>query len=271
MSRTDAAHERPIATVNETIRSPRYHQVYSTLRGWIFDGTFQPGSKLPPESDLCEEFGVSRITSRKAIDLLVQENLIIRVQGKGTYVVDDLGDAPNIGDMEQLIRKTEKLAKKSKVDRIEIKQVTGDEEICRDLQISKGSPVIEYSFVRLSDGKPTGYRVSYIPVARELDITAKDLRTHQMLTVLENKGVRISGAHQLLGACLADGHKAAMLDTTVGAPLVRIRLVTIDQDAKPVERSTAYYLAERYEHHIYLTRGRAPGDDSEPDLKNGAL
>jgi len=110
MARPDAYAERPIVTVNETIRSPRYHQVYSVLRGWIFDGTFPPGAKLPPESDLCEQFGVSRITSRKAIDLLVQENLIIRVQGKGTYVVDDLGDAPNIGDMEQLIRKTERLA-----------------------------------------------------------------------------------------------------------------------------------------------------------------
>jgi GntR family transcriptional regulator len=265
MPKADVLPERTV--VNETIRSPRYHQVYSILRNWIFDGTYPPGAKLPPESDLCDEFGVSRITSRKAIDLLVQENLIIRIQGKGTYVVEDLGDAPNIGDMEQLIRKTEKLAKKSKVDRIEIQDVIGDEEICKDLQIPKGSPLTEISFVRLSDGKPTGYRVSYIPKDRNLEITAKDLRTHQMLTLLEKKGVRIVGAHQLLGACLADPHKAAMLDTTVGAPLVRIRLVSIDGDARPVERSTAYYLADRYEHHVYLRR-HSPDDG---DLNTGTL
>ncbi|MBL8644698.1 MAG: GntR family transcriptional regulator [Rhodospirillaceae bacterium] len=271
MTKIETISERPSMMVNETIRSPRYHQVYSILRGWIFDGTYQPGAKLPPESDLCEEFGVSRITSRKAIDLLVQENLIVRVQGKGTYVVDDLGDAPNIGDMEQLIRKTEKLSKKSKVERIEIKQVAGDEEICRDLQIPKGSAVTEVSFVRFMDGKPTGYRVSYLPADRGLEITAKDLRSHQMFKILEGKGVHLSGAHQLLGACLADAHKAALLNTTVGAPLVRIRLVTFDEDAKPVERSTAYYLAERYEHHVYLKRGTGKEEESDGDLKVGAF
>jgi GntR family transcriptional regulator len=263
MARSDTLNERPPAKVNETIRSPRYHQVYSVLRGWIFDGTFPPGSKLPAESELCDEFGVSRITSRKAIDLLVQENLIIRIQGKGTYVVDDLGDAPNIGDMEQLIRKTEKLAKKSRVDRIEIKEIVGDEEICKDLQIPKGSSVVEIAFVRLTDGKPSGYRISYIPAERGLEITAKDIRTHGMLTLLEKKGVRIAGVHQLLGACLADPHKAGLLDTTVGAPLVRIRLVSIDADARPVERSTAYYLAERYEHHVYLRRDMDGAPDGE--------
>ncbi|MBL8629302.1 MAG: GntR family transcriptional regulator [Rhodospirillaceae bacterium] len=269
MTKAETLSERPSGMVSETIRSPRYHQVYSILRGWIFDGTYQPGEKLPPESDLCEEFGVSRITSRKAIDLLVQENLIVRVQGKGTYVVDDLGDAPNIGDMEQLIRKTEKLSKKSKVEKIEIKTVTGDDEVCKDLQLAKGSQVIEVSFVRFMDGKPTGYRVSYLPAERNIDITAKDLRTHQMFKILESKGIQLSGAHQLLGACLADAHKAAMLGTTIGAPLVRIRLVTFDEDAKPVERSTAYYLAERYEHHVYLTRsGNA---DNEIDLKTGLM
>jgi GntR family transcriptional regulator len=251
--------------VNESIRSPRYHQVYSILRGWIFDGTYRPGSKLPPEAELCEKFGVSRITSHKAIDLLVQENLLIRIQGKGTYVAEDLAHAPNIGDMEQLIRKTEKLAKKSKVDRIQIRNVTADEETARDLQIPKGAQVQEVSYVRFNDGKPSGYRVGYIPIERSIDVTVRDLRNHQMLTILEQKGVRISGAHQLLGACLADSHKAAMLDTTVGAPLVRIRLVVIDEEGKPVERSTAYYLADRYEHHVYLMR-RASGSDLSGEI-----
>jgi GntR family transcriptional regulator len=240
--------------VDESIKAPRYHQVYSTLRGWIFDGTCPPGSKLPPESELCDTFGVSRITSRKAIDLLVQEKLLIRIQGKGTYVVDDLAKAPNIGDIEQLIRKTEKLAKRSKLDRIEIQEVVGDDETCKDLNLSKGSKVTRISYVRLLDGQPVGYRISFLPAERGIDITAKDLRAHQMLTILEQKGVKISGADQLLGACLADSHKASMLNTTVGAPLVRIRMVIFDSATRPVERSTAYYLADNYEHHTYLMR-----------------
>src|SRR3546814_11933994 len=69
--------------VRDSIKALRYHQVYSILRGWIFDGTYPAGAKLPPEGELCERLGVSRITSRKALDLLVSEGLVRRVQGKG--------------------------------------------------------------------------------------------------------------------------------------------------------------------------------------------
>lgn len=240
--------------VNDSIRALRYHQVYSVIRGWIFDGTYPPGSKLPAEGELCEKFGVSRITSRKAIDLLVAEGLLTRVQGKGTYVAEDIGAAPNIGDMDQLIRKTSRLAKKTKVTDVRIREVTADDEICRDLNVRKGSTLRELSFVRTMEGKPTGYRVSYMPLDIASEITEGEIRSEPMLTILENHGVRVAGARQLIGACLADPQKAMLLNTTVGAPLVRIRLIVLDEDARPVERSTAYYLADRYEHHVYLTR-----------------
>lgn len=245
---------QPSRAIDVNIKAPRYHQVYSAIRGWIFDATYPPGAQLPPESELCRVFGVSRITSRKAIDLLVQEGLLHRVQGKGTFVSDDLGSAPNIGDMEQLIRKTQRLAKKSRVGNIEIKEVAGDEETCRDLKVPTGSRLKAISYVRYMEDKPIGCRFSYIPVDRGIEITPKDLKHRQMLAVLEEKGVKISGVHQLLGACLADPLKASLLQTTVGAPLVRIRLIVLDDSARPVERSTAFYLADRYEHHVFLTR-----------------
>jgi GntR family transcriptional regulator len=240
--------------VRESIKALRYHQVYSMIRGWIFDGTYPPGSKLPPEGELCKEFGVSRITSRKAIDLLVMEGLLSRVQGKGTYVAQDLGSAPNIGDMEQLMRKTARLAKKSRIDEVKVREVVADEETARDLKLRKGAKVREFSFVRQVEGRPTGYRISYVPMDVAPQIVPDELKTQQMLTVLEKHGVEVAGANQLIGATLADTQKAMLLDTTVGAPLVRIRLITIDADGRPVERSTAFYLADRYEHHVYLTR-----------------
>lgn len=240
--------------VNDSIKALRYHQVYSTIRGWIFDGTYPAGSRLPAESELCEKFGVSRITSRKAIDLLVQEGLLKRIQGKGTYVTEDLARAPNIGDMEQLIRKTARLAKKSRAEDIQIREVVADEEICRDLKLRKGSKVREISFVRHMEGKAIGYRVSYHPLDLPFEIEPSELRSQQMLTVFEQHGVTPAAAHQLIGASLADTHKAQVLNTTVGAPLVRIRLIVLNEEGRPIERSTAFYLADRYEHHVYLTR-----------------
>ncbi|MCC5863383.1 MAG: GntR family transcriptional regulator, partial [Gammaproteobacteria bacterium] len=59
--------------IDEKLRSPRYIQAYSMLRDWIYQGAYPPGAKLPPEGELCKTFGVSRITIRKAIDMLVDE------------------------------------------------------------------------------------------------------------------------------------------------------------------------------------------------------
>lgn len=241
-------------SVRDSIKALRYHQVYSILRGWIFDGTYPAGSKLPPEGELCERLGVSRITSRKALDLLVSEGLVVRVQGKGTFVTSESNAAPTVGDMDQLIHRVTRASARSKVIDVQIREVVGSPEICRDLAVRKGSKVREISFVRTFDGKPTGYRQSFLPLDVAPGITAEEVRRKPMLQVFEDHGVTITAADTLVGACLADTRKAMILDTTVGVPLVRIRLVLFDDQKRRIERSTRYYLADYYEHHLYLTR-----------------
>lgn len=249
--------------VRDSIKALRYHQVYSLLRGWIFDGTYGAGAKLPPEGELCERLGVSRITSRKALDMLVSEGLVTRVQGKGTYVAKDLPGMPSVGDMGHLIRKVTRLTARSKVVDIRIREVDADAETARDLHLKTGAKVREITFVRTVEGRPTGYRHSFMPLDVAPDITEDEIRTKPMLMVLENNGIDISAADQLIGASLADTQKAMLLDTTVGEPLVRIRLVLYDKDKRPIERSTRYYLADRYEHRIYLTRKDGMSDSNQ--------
>lgn len=243
----------------ESIKPPRYQAVYSALRGWIMDGTYPPGSRLPSESTLCETLGVSKVTTTKALNLLVQEKLLIRIQGKGTFVVDDVALAIGVGDMNQLMRRTERLYHHSKVGHVEIRTVVADEQVCTDLQIDPGSEVQEVSYVRFIEGAPVGYRISYVPLKPELKVSEADVSGLPLYLMLEKRGIPVSGAHHIVGACLADTHKAALLNIVVGAPLVRIRLIVLDQHDVPIERSTAYYLADRYEHHVYLARHH--GDD----------
>lgn len=253
----------------DTIRPPRYQAVYSALRGWILDGTYPPGSRLPSESVLCETLGVSKVTTTKALNLLVQEKLLVRIQGKGTFVVEDLGLATNVGDMDQLVRRIERLYRNSTIEQVEIRSVVADDDVCADLKVEPGSKVQEIAYVRLIDGRPVGYRISHVPIKAQLMISEADVTGRPLYLVLEKRGVPIAGAHHAVGASLADAHKATLLGTVVGAPLVRIRLVVLDENNEPIERSLAYYLADRYEHHVYLARhGRsAPlsaGDDPRP-------
>ena len=67
---------------------PMYQQIARVIRERIKDGTYQANRPVPSESDICEEFNVSRRTARSAYVLLTKEGLIIRVPGKGTYAAD---------------------------------------------------------------------------------------------------------------------------------------------------------------------------------------
>jgi DNA-binding GntR family transcriptional regulator len=75
-----------------------------------------------------------------------------------------------------------------------------------------------------------------------------------MLNLLERKGVDIASCDQVIGATLADARLATLLDTSVGAALVHIRLVVFDGRRRPVERLVAWYRGDHYRHHVHLTR-----------------
>ncbi len=238
----------------DSISAHRYYQVYTLLREWIYDGVYPPGGRLPSEAKLCRTFAVSRITVRRAIDLLVRENLVRTIQGKGTFVVDDLADAYALGDMDQLIRKVERLGRRSKVVEATVEEVTGSDATCADLKIPKGSRVQRASHVRILDGEAVGYIVTFVPSALNIRFSLEELNTNPMLTLLERKGWQISGADELVGATLADARIAAKLNIRIGAPVLRIRLVVFDVSNRPVERMIAYYRADRYHHHTVLGR-----------------
>lgn len=240
--------------MNDALRSPRYIQVYSAVRDWICQGNYKPGQRLPTEVELCALFAVSRITTRKAVDMLVDEELVNRQPGRGTFVVEDLADAPVLGDMEQLLRKVERLGKNTRVARAEVQELEADAETRVDLRLPAGARVQRASHVRLLNQQPIGYVVTYIPASLEVRFDLKELNESPMLTLLERKGVDIASGDQVITATLADGRLAGLLGTTVGAPLVHIRLMVFDSRRRPVERLVAWYRADHYQHHVHLTR-----------------
>lgn len=240
--------------VDRAIHSPRYVQVYLAVRDWIYQGTYRPGSRLPTEEELGQIFRVSRITTRKAVAMLVDEGLVVRYPGRGTFVVEDLADAPVIGDMDQLLRKVERLGRTSRVAQAEVSQVEADAETQKDLDLPSGSRVQKASHLRLSNRQPVGFVVTYVPADLDIRFDLNELNESPMLTLLERKGVDIASADQVIGATLADARLASLLGTNVGAPLVHIRLVVFDARRRPVERLVAWYRADHYHHHVHLTR-----------------
>jgi GntR family transcriptional regulator len=104
------------------------------------------------------------------------------------------------------------------------------------------------------DDKPIGYVNTDIPSSLRFRFKLSELNESPMLTLLERKGVDIAYADQIISATLADARLASLLNVTVGAPLIQIRLVVFNSSRRPVERMLAWYRADHYHHHVRLTR-----------------
>lgn len=243
-----------IARISDDIRVPRYQQVCSALRQWIAQGHYPPQSRLEPEKELCEMFGVSRITVRKALQMLAAEGLVKSVQGKGTFVQVDPRASLVQADMSQRINRARQLAKNSRVVKLTIEDSEASAEVCDDLKLPAGSNVLKVSYVRVLRDMNIGYVESFCPQDLELEFCAADFANNTLLTVLEDKGIPLSGIDHLVGATLADTQLATRLNVDVGAPLVRVRMVMLDLAHKPVQKVVAWFRADQYEHHLFLAR-----------------
>lgn len=241
-----------MTTIDEAVRLPRYVQAYTALKGWILQGAYAPGARLPSETELCSLFGVSRITVRAAVEMLEKQGLVQREQGRGTFVADSIDDTPAQGDFSELVRRVRRLDKSSTLANITIAQRPADEAVARDLEIAVGQELLQISYTRMRDDLPIGLTDLSIPARLGVTVSEDDLRRAPAPTLLADRGFEISGAHQLIGATLADGRIASGLKTTVGAPIVQVRLLVLDCESRPIELLSAYYLADYYVHHVFL-------------------
>lgn len=236
--------------------SPRYVRVYTTLREWINSGKYAPGDRIPTEDEIGRLFQVSRITTRKAVDLLVEDELVSRVHGKGTFVAANVRERAGIETMFQRTRTARGIATRSRLSAVEVVEIGADPHVAIDLKIPVGRPVTRISYVRLFQAQPVAYVEFYLPIARTADsnpITLDDIGTRSVLALLERQGVTIADADQLISATLADPFLAGKLGSSVGVPLLTIKQVVMDPDHQPVQRFIGWFLGGQYEHPAHVT------------------
>ena len=150
-------------TLDRDASMPLYLQLAGLLRGRIERGEWKPGQKIPSENELNRLYGVSRMTARQVLAQLVNEDLLFRVQGKGTFVAHpkiSTRSPAYMGIREQL--EGMGYAVETKVLANEV--VPADERVARALQIMPGEPVHEIRRVRLiADDEPISLHTSYVP------------------------------------------------------------------------------------------------------------
>jgi len=252
---TQKTAQRKSDAVNGALRSiasPRYNQVYVTLRTWVRDGTYKAGDRIPTEPQLCEMFEVSRITVRKAIDNLCREGWLVRQQGRGTFVQLSASRTAASADLDQVRRRVAGFAAATEVVDLRIVEISPDDETCAALALEDGELVQRATHVRTVQGAPLGLITTYVPLDVARLVNAAEMARQPMFELLGTAGITLARADQYIGATLAGVEAAKALEIEVGAPLLRLTRTVFDRQDRPVERVVALYRADAYQYHMQL-------------------
>jgi GntR family transcriptional regulator len=232
---------------------PKYHQIYLVLREQIGEGRFAGG--LPGEVALAAQFGVARITVRKALEQLAAEGLIDRARGRGT-VPRAPAAAPGHQRMHLtgLLENIVSMGLRTKVRVLSCDLLPAADAVAQALQITPGTLVQKAVRVRSTKEGPLSMITTHVPATLARGFGRRELARQPILILLEQSGVRIGRAVQTISARLADAVVAKELGVSVGSALLAVTRLIFDEDDRPVQWLHGLYRPDRYQYEMQLSR-----------------
>ena len=228
--------------LDESSAQPLYQQLQRALRGAIENGIIGPDDALPPERDLAEMLGVSRITVRKAIDELVDDGMLIRKQGSGTFVSNRVEkNFAKLTSFSEDMRARGREPRSVWMNRA-AGTVTPEESLT--LRSSPGTPVLRFHRIRYADDAPMA--IEYATVIASC-LTSLDEVENSLYEALERTGNRPVRALQRLRAVLLTADQAKLLKAQEGEAGLLVARVGYLKDGRAVEYSQSYYRGEIYD------------------------
>ncbi len=222
---------------------PRYHEIELAVRARI--AQLGPGDPLPSDAELCEQFGVSRMTARSAMQRLAQEGLVYRVPGRGTFVAE----APTHRQANSLLSFSQEMRRRARVpsSRLlarELRPPTA-EEVSR-LRLREGEEVVWLRRLRLADGEPIAIESAALHPRTAPAVMAAELERHSLHATLVSAGHILTRGRATIHAEEAADEDARLLQVRVGGALLVEHRVILDQRGRPLEFTESRYPADRY-------------------------
>ena len=236
--------------------SPLYQQIKSLILRSLQAGEWKPGDMIPSEFELAARFRVSQGTVRKAIDELATDNLLVRRQGKGTFVathaeqhiqyrflrvLPDPGMPDAQGPAERHI--------------IECRRMRGPAEVARQLDLRGGDSLVQIRRVLSFSGTPAILEDIWLPGGPFKGLSLEDLSSDKgpMYALFETQfGVRMVRATEKLKAVAADADAASLLGVEVGHPLLSVERLAYTYNDVPMELRRGLYRTETRHYHNEL-------------------
>jgi len=236
--------------------SPLYQQIKGLILQSLEAGEWKPGEAIPSEMDLATRFRVSQGTVRKAIDELAAENLLLRRQGKGTFVathaeqhvqyrflklMPDTGDQGSEGPAERTV--------------LECRRLRASADVARALSLRAGDAVMQVRRTLAFGGVPTILEDLWLPGNTFKGLTAAQMAgysgpTYAMFEV--EFGVRMVRADEKIRAVIADAQQAALLKVARGTPLLSVERVSYTYNDVPMELRRGLYRTDSHHYRNEL-------------------
>lgn len=220
--------------------TPRYFAIEQSLRTRI--ASLDPHAPLPSDAQLCDEFGVSRMTARGAVQRLVQEGLVYRVPGRGTFVAPARANrtASRILSFSDEMRRRGREPHSRVIERGR-RPATAEEQ--RKLGEAE---VFVLRRVREADREPVALETAVFPASRVEAALDTDLGSESLFARLAGAGLVPTAGRAVIGAEAATAEDARLLGVRKGEPLLVERRLIDDQEGKPLELTESRYVASRY-------------------------
>jgi len=236
----------PANSIDRGSKVPLYHQLYEILRGQIVTCQWKPGDMVPPESQLVDQYDISRTTVRQVLDMLVNDGLVFRQRGRGTFVTQ-----PTLNHgLSRILSFTEDMRQRGLTPgtRVLLSEVVGAPlEVADHLNVLPGVELAHLKRLRLANGEPLSVEDSYLvhrycPGVLEHDYASSPLRE----TLERRYSLRLSRAQQTIQAVAAPKELARLLDVRLNAPMLHIERVSYTPQDVPVELLHVFHRGDRY-------------------------
>jgi len=234
------------AFVDRDTAIPLYHQIYLQLRDEILSGQRLFGSAMPTEQDVSAMFNVSRITARRALSELAEQNFVQRKRRLGTRVTFQSPAKPLEANIDQAVDSLLAFGRSTTVKVLEIVEEEASATIAGALMVEKGEHVVRAVRLRTLDDAPLGYIISYVPARYATAITRAALEKKPILRLLAEAGCKAAHGTQTIGAMIADQTMSQWLDIEARAALLRITRTVSDAGHRPFLLTVAHYRSDRF-------------------------
>jgi DNA-binding GntR family transcriptional regulator len=221
---------------------PLYYQLAQAIEAAIRDGELAPGDRFENELALAKRLTLSRPTTRRAIQEIVDKGLLVRKRGVGTQVVQN--PVHRRVELTSLFDDLARAGQDPSTQVLDYHAGVADEKVAAELNLSTGHEIVTIQRLRSAGGEPLAVMTNYLPI--ELAPDRDELEGTGLYQSLRTRGVHIRLARQRIGARPATKTEARLLEEKAGAPLLTMSRTAFDDSGRAVEFGDHGYRASRY-------------------------